>query len=175
MTTRGKTKRILHERALALALEAVKSDTGPSLDVVEFRLASERYAIESALLSEVYPLKELTPLPCTPAFVRGVINLRGRILAVIDLKKFFDLPGEGLQDLHRVLVLNAPGLELGILADSVVGNSSLPLSALQAGLPTLTGIRAEYLKGVTADGLVVLDAGGILSDPKIIVQEEVTP
>ena len=171
---RNEGKRILHERAQALAREAVKAVIEPMLEVIEFQLANERYAIETGFLEEVCPLKELTPVPCTPAFVRGMINLRGRILAVIDLKKFFELPEGGLQDLHRVLVLRGAGLELGILADSVLGNLFLPVSALDPELPSLTGIRAEYLKGVTSDRLAVLDAGRILSDPKIIIHEEVT-
>ena len=173
MTTRDETRRILRARAQTLAREPVQPADGPVLEVVEFLLAGERYAIETAYLREVQPLKDLTPVPCTPAFVRGIVNVRGRLLAVMDLKKFFDLPEEGLRDLHKVLIVQTAGTELGILADDVTGNLSIPVSALQPGLPTLTGIRAEYLKGVTADRLAVLDAGKILTDQKIIVQEEV--
>jgi purine-binding chemotaxis protein CheW len=64
-------------------------------------------------------------------------------------------------------------MDLGILADDVVGVRSVPVSQLQAALPTLSGIGQEYLRGVTGDRLVVLDAGKILGDPKVIVQEEI--
>jgi purine-binding chemotaxis protein CheW len=173
MTTSEDSKRTLKARALALAREPVKTLAEPMLEVVEFRLANEHYAIETAFLREVLPLKELTPIPCTPAFMGGVINVRGQLLAVIDLKKFFDLPETGLHDLHRVLIIQSVDMELGLLADAVVGHRALALSRLQPGLPTLTGIRAEYLKGVTSERLVVLDAGKILNDPRIVVQEEV--
>ena len=165
---------ILRARAVALARPP---DAAPSaetmLDVLEFRLAQERYAIESRYVREVCPLKDLTPLPCTPPFVLGIVNVRGRILPVLDLKKLFDLPEEGLTDLHRIIVLEGHDMVLGLLADATVGVRSIPADSLQPSLPTLTGIRGEYLKGVTAERLVVLDVGRILADPRIIVHEEV--
>ena len=124
-------------------------------------------------MQEVCPFKELTPLPCTPPFVLGIVNVRGRILPVLDLKKFFDLPEQGLTDLHRLILVRGNDLELGLLADVIVGVRSIPVDSLQPSLPTLTGIRSDYLKGVTAERLVVLDLARILADPKIIVHEEV--
>ena len=99
--------------------------------------------------------------------------MRGRILPVLDLKRFFDLPEKGLTDLHRIILIRGHDLELGLLADVIVGVRSVSLDSLQPSLPTLTGIRAEYLRGVTPDRLVVLDVAHILADPKIIVDEEV--
>ena len=164
---------ILHARAQALARPPAHApEAGTLIEVLEFRLAQERYAVEARYVHEVHPLKELTPLPCTPAFVLGIVNVRGRILAVLDLKKFFDLPEQGLTDLHRIIVVRDRDLEFGLLADVVVGVRSIPAESLQASLPTLTGIRADYLKGVTAEHLVVLDLARILADPKIIVQDE---
>ena len=168
------SQRILRERAQSLA--RVPS-AGPAaqctLDLLEFRLASERYGLETRYVHEVHPLRELTPLPCTPEFVLGIVNVRGRILPVLDLKKFFQLPDQGLTDLHRIIHLRGNGLELGLLADVMVGVRRVPLDRLQLSLPTLTGIRAEYLKGVTDERLVVLDLERLLSDPKIIVHDEV--
>ena len=165
---------ILLARALELARppdDAPAADT--MLDVLEFRLAQERYALETRYVREVYPLKDLTPMPCTPPFVLGIVNVRGRILPVLDLKKFFDLPEQGLTDLHRIIMVQGNALELGLLADATVGVRSIPVESLQPSLPTLTGIRSEYLKGVTAERLVVLDVARILADPNIIVHEEV--
>ncbi|UUZ77175.1 chemotaxis protein CheW [Polaromonas sp. P1(28)-13] len=124
-------------------------------------------------MREVYPLKNLTPLPCTPPFFLGIVNVRGRITPVIDIKKFFDLPDKGLTDLHRIILVRGGDIELGLLADLIVGVRTIAVDSLQASLPTLTGIRADYLKGVTTDRLVVLDIDRILADPKIVVHEEV--
>ena len=165
---------VLRRRAKALALEpTVKARTEEHLVVVEFSLAYEQYGIESSYVREIYPLKDLTPLPCTPAFVLGVINVRGKILSVIDIKKFFDLPDKGLTDLNKVIILHTNQMEFGTLADAILGISLIPLSAIQSSLPTLTGIRAEYLRGVTKERLVILDAKALLLDKKIIVHEEV--
>lgn len=156
-------KRILKARAAALAREPVRKSQEESLEVMEFLLAHERYGLEVRHLREVHVLRELTPLPSMPPFVLGIFNARGRILPVIDIKKFFDLPEKGLPELNKVLVLYDGERELGILADQVVGLRRVPLREIQPSLPTLTGIREEYLRGVTGDRLVILDAEKILS------------
>jgi purine-binding chemotaxis protein CheW len=168
------TQRILKARAQALAREPVQAEAANErLEVVEFLLAYEHYAVESRYVREVYPLENLTPLPCTPAFVLGMINLRGEILSVIDIKKFFDLPEKGLTDLNQVIVLQSQDMIFGVLADSILGVRRLPLAEIQPSLPTLTGIREKYLRGVTPERIVVLDAEKLLTDEKIIVQEQV--
>lgn len=165
---------ILRLRAQQLAREPEPPEQeGSALEVIEFGLAGERYALEVAFVREVHPLEDLTPLPCTPAFVRGLVNVRGRILPVIDLKKFFDLPESGITDLHRILLIATPVMTFGLLADTVAGTCRIPLDRLEDSLPTLTGIRAEYLKGVTAERLVVLDAARMLADDRLVVHETV--
>ena len=166
---------ILRARARALARPPQCAEADSSLEVLEFRLARESYALETRHVREVYPFKNITPLPCTPPFMLGVVNVRGRITPVIDIKKFFDLPDKGLTDLHRVVLVRSDDFELGLLADVIVGVRKIPLNSLQPSLVTLTGIRAEYLKGVTAQRMVVLDLERMLADPKIIVDEEVEP
>jgi len=167
-------KRILKNRAKSLARQPEKEeDPGKQLQVVEFLLAHERYAIETAYIREAYPLKELTPLPGTPPFVLGIINVRGQILSLIDLKKFFELPEKGITDLNKVMIIHADEMEFGILVDAIIGVRPVPFNELQPSLPTLTGIRADYLKGVTKERIVVLDAKRILSDKKIVVHKDV--
>ena len=162
---------VLKERARVLAKEpkGIEGDKA-YLEVVEFSLAHERYALELTHIREVYPLKNLTPLPGTPGFVLGLINVRGQILSVIDIKRFFDLPEKGLTNLNQVIILQSDKMEFGILADEILGTKLIPAGAIQTLLPTLTGIRAEYLKGVTGDRLVILDADRLLSDEKILVE-----
>ena len=168
------TGRILHERALALAAEPARTQTlDESIEVLEFLLAHEHYAVESSHVREVYPLENLTPLPCTPAFVLGIVNLRGEIVSVIDLRKFFDLPQTGLPDLNKVIVLESGNMVFGILADAILGVRRIPLAEIQPSLPTLTGIREKYLKGITTERTVVLDAEKLLADEEIVVQEQV--
>jgi purine-binding chemotaxis protein CheW len=166
-------KEILKSRARALSRPPAAQDDGATLQVVEFRLAGETYAIEHAMVRGVVPLKDLTPLPCTPGFVRGVVNVRGQIVPVIDIRKFFDLPEAGIADVHVIIIVHHKGVELGIDADAVTIVRAIRLSDVQPSLPTLTGIRAQYLKGVSREHVVILDAAKILSDPKIVVDEQV--
>jgi len=167
------TQRILKARAQALAREPVQAEAANEcLEVVEFLLAYERYAVESRYAWEVFPLENLTPLPCTPAFVLGIINLRGEILSVIDIRKFFELPEQGLTDLNKVIVLRSENMLFGILVDAITGVRRIPIADIQPSLPTLTDIREDYLRGVTPDRTVILDAEKLLSDANIIVQEQ---
>ena len=167
-------KRTLRARAQALAEESrPQQEPQDGIEVIEFVLAEERYAVESAYVREVYPLKELTPLPCTPPFVIGIVNVRGQIFSVVDLKKFFELPEKGLTDLNKVVILRTESMEVGVLADLISGTRVVSLRDLQPSLPMLTGIREAYLRGVTADRMVILDAAKLLSDPKIAVHEQV--
>lgn len=167
-------KSTLKARARALAQEPIeKAALEGSIEVVEFLLAYETYGIESSYVREVYHLKEITPLPDTPPFVLGIINVRGQIVSVIDVKKLFDLPERGLTDLNKVIIVRSKEMELGIIADSIRGVRSVLATDIQSPLPTLTGIRADYLKGVTSDRLVILDAVRILSDRRIVVLDEV--
>ncbi len=167
-------QKILQARAQALAHESQPAQTaGEHIEVVEFVLAQEHYAIESRYIRDVCPLEQLTPVPCTPPFVLGIIHLRGEILSVIDIKKFFDLPEKGLSDLNKVVVLASDNMYFGVLADAIVGAHQIPLADIQPSLPTLTGIRAEYLLGVTPGRTVVLDGEKLLTDGRIVVQEQV--
>src|SRR5690349_12298752 len=97
---------ILQERAKALAQPMVEeSSSSRTLELLACRLANEHYAVESQFVDEVYPFKDLTLLPCTPPFILGIVNVRGRIVPVLELKRFFDLPEKGITDLHRIILV----------------------------------------------------------------------
>jgi purine-binding chemotaxis protein CheW len=166
-------KTILAKRAQKLAQKEKAQELRERVEIVEFRLADERYAVECMYVREVYPLRDLTPIPGTPAFVMGIVSVRGEIISVVDLKKFFELPEKGLTDLTRVIILYNNEMQFGVLAEEVMGTISLPARDIHPPLPTLTGVRADYLKGVAKNRLIVLDAVKLLSDKKMIVNQEV--
>jgi len=167
-------KQLLKARAQKLARDDAKEKpAGESIEVVEFLLAYETYGIESSYVREICSLKELTPVPCTPPFVLGIINVRGQIVSVIDMKIFFDLPEHGLTDLNKVIIVHDEKMEFGILADSILGVRKIRREEIQPPLPTLTGVGAEYLTGVTKEPLVILDMAKILSSKNLVVHEEI--
>lgn len=167
-------KQIFRNRAKILAEKTRgKADGGPRLDVVEIKLAHERYAVESVYVREVLPLKDVTPLPSTPSYVLGLINVRGQIMSVIDLRIFFELPRESATTATNVVVLRSGEMEVGMVADAVVEARSVQVDEIMPALPTMTGIRGMYLRGIADRDLVILDAGKLLSDKSIVVNEQV--
>jgi purine-binding chemotaxis protein CheW len=169
----ARVAQLLRERAEALAAQPAPETDAGQLEIIEFLLAEERYGVATALVREVCPLLELTPVPCTPGYVLGIIDVRGEFISVIDIKKFFDLAEQGLSDLNKVIVLAAGGMAFGILADTIVAVRSIARAELQAPPPTLTAVRSEYLVGVTDDHLALIDAEKLLGDRSLIVNEVV--
>lgn len=169
------TRALLRRRAAALARkqQSTKDEARGRLDVVAFFLGREEYGIEAEFVSEVLPLKDLTPLPCTPRFVLGIVTMRGRIVSVIDIRKLYDLPEAGLSDLDQLIVIEGPGMQFGILANRLSGLVSVPLDDVQPAPPTLTGARETFLRGVTPAHMIILDVGRMLSDSTIVVRQEV--
>jgi purine-binding chemotaxis protein CheW len=166
-------KRVLRERAKTLARAPERQrEARQYLDVVEFGIAEETYAIEAASVLEVVPLADLTPLPGVPAFVSGIAMARGRVVTVVDIKKLFGIPEKGLADLHRIVIVGGEGAEIGILSDGVTGIRAIPVEEIGPPLPSFSGVGAEYLRGVTGESLVVLDAAKMLRDPRIAGRAE---
>lgn len=164
---------VLKERASALALEPRPGAAAQELlEIVEFRLASETYGVGAAYVGEIYPLQEFTPLPGTPAFVLGIVNVRGRILSVIDLKKIFAIPEKGMGQMNKVIVLRDERMEFGILADEILGARAIEKASIQPPPPTVGGLDAEYLLGVTGERVILLDAEKILGYEKLVVHQE---
>lgn len=170
---RDEVARILRERAKGLATETENADPADYLEILEFQLAWERYAIESFHVREVFPLERLTPLPCTPDFVLGIANVRGEMISVVDIKKFFGLPQKGLGDLNKLIVLESPAMGFGILADAVLGMRRIPRDDIQPPLPTFSGIGEDYLHGVAYGHTIVLDAQKLMGDTRMVVREEI--
>ncbi len=172
---REEKNKILRERALRLA-KAPDTDVElkeESVEVIEFLLADERYAIDVRHVREVYPLKDLIPVPCTPSFIMGIINVRGQVVSVTDMRQIFELPRKELTAESKVLILTNDNMEFGILADVVLAERKVPVADIQTGLATLSGPREKYIKAVTSERLVLLDGERLLSDESIVVHEEV--
>jgi len=150
-------------RQWAAMPEQLQSDDG--IEVLTFSLSGETYAVESGHVSLVMPLSQYTPLPGTPSHVLGIINVRGRVVSVLDLRVLLELPISGLSDKNFLAILHGFGMEFGVLVDRVLGIDQIHRSSLQAEVANLSGIRAAYLLGVTPDQWTVLDGARLLSDP----------
>ncbi len=159
---------VLRARARSLAAAPVP-DAAPAslLQVVVFRAGAERYALEMRHVREVRPLTALTAVPGTPDYIVGVVNLSGRAVAVTDLKRLFGIPDRSLPSLNRVIVLGNDAMEAGLLADTITGVTAVEQDSLIADIPTLEGVRREFLLGVTPERIIVLDGANLLGSPRL--------
>lgn len=157
-------------RTRDLARPEAEAETTDWLDVLVFALDEEIYALEAVHVAEAVPLKLFTPLPGTPPFVLGIVNVHGRIVSVLDLRVFFEIPKRGLSDLNYLVVLRGPDMEFGLLTDRLLGLHRIDAGNLQTELPNLTGIRAAYLRGVTRAQWTVLDGAKLLADPALRIE-----
>src|SRR5829696_6942259 len=89
-------------------------------ETVIFRLGAGRYGVSARLVREVQPLAGYTPLPGTPRFVLGLINLRGRLLAALDIRPLLGSPASPPSSSAALLIVSASGIEIGLLADEVI-------------------------------------------------------
>ncbi len=152
-------KKILHARAQTLAGETRKEPAAADfLEVIEFILANEKYGIESSKVREVFSLKAMTRIPGLPPFILGLTNIRGEVIPVVDIKKLFNLPEAGLTDLDKLIILQAEKMEIGILADVIVGVKNIPRADIQPPLLTIPGVHSNWMKGITGDHMVIIDA-----------------
>jgi purine-binding chemotaxis protein CheW len=165
------TADILRERATRLTAPLPNEDHARNeLKVVGFTLGNELYAIEPEFIQEVYPLKQVTPLPGTPSFVMGIVNIRRKIVPLIDLKKILEIPSTTAES--KIIVLAQKEQQVAIGIDRLVGMLTIFKHSLQPALPSLHGIRQNVLKGITLDQTIVLDGHAILTDKHFIVDSE---
>ena len=111
-------------------------------------------------------------MPCTPDLVVGVINIRGSIYSVIDIRSFFGVAKKEMSETTKVILVNSEGLEIGILADDVKGATSIPTSEIKPQLAMQSVAKEEFIQGVTKDMLIILNLEALLRDERIIVHEE---
>jgi len=163
-------KSVLVRRAKILARSTNVEKRSENIEALCFILSGDRYAIEIKYISETLRLNSFTPLPTAPSFLIGVMNLRGEIISIINLKDFFELSGEKLSDLSRVIVLKLKELIFGVLADKVEEVINIDKNCLTNEISTIKGIREEYLLGVSEDGIIILNGEKILSDNKLIIE-----
>jgi len=136
------------------------------LQLVTFRLGNEEFSLDILRVQEIIRHMDLTRVPRTPEFVEGVINLRGRVIPVLDLRKRFGLPvGEKTHE-TRIIVVDVDDKTVGFKVDAVSEVLRIPADTVEPPPQLVTSIESDYIKGVgKLDGrlLILLDVSKILS------------
>lgn len=125
------------------------------------------YGVPITKVQEIIPMTTPTKIPQTPGFVEGIINLRGKIIPIIDLKKRFEMGRSEITNETRSVVVEVEGQTVGIIVDEVSEVLRLPVNSIEPPPAVIGGITAEYLKGVgKLDDrlLILLDMDKILTD-----------
>ncbi len=162
---------VLDERARLLArVPPLVLGASETLEVVTFTLGDEFYALETQHVSEVIRVGDITPVPGAPSFLAGVINLRGEIVAVVDLRPLLGLGPRAVTDLSRILVLGDERIEFALLVDSTQEVLRLRYDSILEPPGELAGTARPYLRGVTVDALIVLDGLALLRDQRLFIE-----
>ncbi len=135
----------------------MQTDNGEE-QVVVFDLAGESYGIEIGHVQEIIRLPAITSVPRAPAFVEGVVNLRGRVIPVINLRARFGLPDGERGRASRIVVLETGGQTVGALVDAVSEVLRIPRETIEPPGATLQGPETAHLRGIAKleDRLVIL-------------------
>ena len=167
-----RARAVMEARARALAQVPPQAPLADEiLELVTFGLAGEHYAIETRCIREVVRFSEYTPVPGGPDFLVGLLNLRGDILAVFDLRQSFGLARQEVTDLARVIVLGDERAEFGVLADAVDEVRTVRTEEVLEPPASVSGIGRELLRGVTKDALIVLDGTVLLQNSRFFIDQ----
>lgn len=167
------TKEIMDKRADALArVPDQKPDSSEILEVITFPLGKEQFALETNFVREVYRAGDITPLPGSPSFVIGLTNLRGQVIAVMDLREFFGMEKTEEVEHPQVVVVGRDRVEFGILVDHVYEVANLRFEEILEPPGSVAGAARDYLRGVTQQALSVLDGAALLEDERLYVDEK---
>jgi purine-binding chemotaxis protein CheW len=165
----GDPDSVLDARARQYA-QAPAAQAGTWAEVLLVRIGEEQYALELRWLRSVHDADGLAQVPCTPAYVAGILNVRGEVVTVLDLAVILGL-GAGSESDRRshVLLSELPQGRIGLLVDEVLGAEQVELDGLSRGLS-----GRDFVRGVADARIVLLDVEQLFRGERLDVYEEVS-
>jgi len=147
--------------------EAVASAEDPVIQWVTFRLDNEKYGIKVMQVQEVLRMTEIAPVPGAPDYVLGIINLRGNVVTVIDLRRRFGLLEAEADDATRIVIIESENNVVGVLVDSVAEVADLRASEIDTAPNVGNDESSKYIQGVSTQEdelLILVDVNKLLTD-----------
>jgi len=154
-------------------MDDFRSDTAAPLErdeilqLVTFRLGDEEFGVDIHALQEIIRMMTITRVPKAPSFVEGVVNLRGQVIPIIDLRKRIGMPSAVYDKTTRIIVVQLDRKTVGFVVDAVGEVRRIPARVVEPPPPIVAGIESEYIEGVgkLEDRLLILlDLHRLLSD-----------
>jgi len=159
---------ILQERATKTAIREQKFEDSNVMSVLQFSLYPGIFAIRQTYITDVFTLTEITELPGAPAYVMGVVNRRGRVICIINLKEILQIKSVGLTEMNKIICLKKGESEFGIVADALFGTSTI--SGLNFSPEALLKNHSKsFIEGVLSNGTIVLNDSLLLDSKDLVV------
>jgi purine-binding chemotaxis protein CheW len=128
--------------------ESARMAASDELQLVSFNIGTEEFGVDILKVQEINRMVEITRVPQAPHYVEGVINLRGKVIPIVDLRKRFNLELKEHDKNTRIVVVDIGGNIMGMIVDSVSEVLRLPASTIEPPPEIVTGVNSEYIKGV---------------------------
>jgi len=141
------------------------------MQVVVFKLGTDEYCVPVFQAREIQTYSVPTRIPNTPSFVEGIINLRGQIIPILDLKKRFDSGATEINATTRIIIIDMEGEVLGILVDSVSEVLKIPQNWFEPPPPAIrTSINNNYISGIGKIDkrlIILIDLARVLNEEEL--------
>ena len=157
---------------------ATAETTVSERQLVVFDLATESYGIDIGAVREIIRMQEITNVPRTPEFVEGVINLRGKVIPVVDLRKRFGLSVGEKSAENRIVVVDIGGQDIGVIVDAVNEVLRIFTDSVEPPSSVITTADSDYLMGIAKVDdrlLILLDLESVLSAEERAVLADAQP
>jgi len=131
---------------------------GEVIQLVSFMLDEVEYGVDILRVHEILRFPDMTRLPNTPEFIKGVINLRGNVIPVVDVRIRFGFPRGEITDLTRIIVVETGGKQVGLLVDNVYQVVRIPVANVDPPSELITGVSEDFITGIgrLKDRLIVI-------------------
>ena len=146
------------------------------IKVIVFKLGAEEYGVEVEKVETIERIQHLTRVPKTPPFIKGVMNLRGVVVPVLDLRGRFNLEETAYTDASRIIIISIEDLKVGMIVDSADDVIDVDTDTISDPPEIVGGVKAKYLRGVARVGddrlLILLNLKEVLNKGELIQLEE---
>lgn len=157
-------------------MEQEKLSTSQELQAVVFLLNNSYYGVPILQVQEIVKMTDITKLPDTPDFVEGIVNLRGQIVPILDLRKRFSLPKVTIDENWKILILKSDGIHFGVMVDQISQVEKVPASLIEIPPKVVSGVKGDFISGIAKTEerlLILLDIAKILSHQEIEMLQEI--
>ena len=137
------------------------------LQLVTFKLSGQKYAVDILKVQEINNMKEITTIPNAPAFLEGAINLRGKVIPVLNLRKKFGFEDKATDETCKIVIMDVRGVIMGLIVDAVSDVLRISRDVVEPPPPVSSNINTEFISGIAKlqEGLVILlDMDRLLDD-----------